>query len=174
MKEIIVGENEERVFDFKHEQDSQIVIMLSGVGARVTVNETFMTNQDVKSDLKIVHAASKTFSRVNTVGVVKKGILNTANCTVTIPDGSVGCDTFVKQKFVLLDKLSRAQTFPGLEIKPSKVKAGHSSSIAPISLEQIFYLMSKGMSKREAEILIIQGLMGVSEDALKIFLGGIK
>jgi Fe-S cluster assembly scaffold protein SufB len=58
---------------------------------------------------------------------------------------------------MILGKEARADAIPGLEIETNEVKATHSASVAQINDEQIFYLMSRGMSEDEAKRLIIVG-----------------
>ena len=64
---------------------------------------------------------------------------------------------YLAEHGMILGKEARADAIPGLEIETNEVKATHSASVAQINDEQIFYLMSRGMSEDEAKKLIIVG-----------------
>ena len=64
---------------------------------------------------------------------------------------------YLAEHGMILGKEARADAIPGLEIETNEVKATHSASVAQINEEQIFYLMSRGMSEDEAKKMIIVG-----------------
>ncbi len=168
MKEIIIDGKEENISLFCAGGESEIVVRLVSEGSSVVIDEVFFTDADSKSVISIIHEAGKTKSRVDSRGVVKNGVKNVSFCNVLIPKSSHDCDTYVKQKFLLLGKTSKAEAIPGLEIMPNKVKAGHSSSVAPISMEQVFYLTSRGFSDSEAKQLIINGFLNQKKEPVAL------
>ena len=60
---------------------------------------------------------------------------------------------------MILSKKARADAIPGLEIMTNEVKATHSGSVSQVDEEQIFYLMSRGLSQSEAQRMIIIGFL---------------
>ncbi len=58
---------------------------------------------------------------------------------------------------MLLDKRTRSDAIPGLDIDTNEVKATHSASVAQIDEEQIFYLMARGLPQDEAKKIIVIG-----------------
>lgn len=70
-----------------------------------------------------------------------------------------GTETFLRQKVLLLGEGARAITKPELEIETQEVKAGHAASIGQVDEEQLFYLMSRGLSKKEATKLLVEAFL---------------
>jgi Fe-S cluster assembly protein SufB len=60
---------------------------------------------------------------------------------------------------LILDQLSRSDTYPYIEIDEDDVKIGHEASVSKIGEEQLFYLRSRGLSEAEASTLIVSGFI---------------
>ncbi len=119
---------------------------------------------NISSNLVIVHDARRTTSRVNCRGVVDKDKKVFANAKIVIPKHAQLSDSFVSQKFMLLDKTAKAEAIPSLEIEANEVKASHSAIIAPLDYEKIFYMMSKGLSYKDACLLLVEGFLQIPEE----------
>ena len=70
-----------------------------------------------------------------------------------------GADAFLRLKVLLLGENARAITVPELEIMTNDVKAGHAASVGRLDQEQIFYLMSRGISREEATKLLVEAFL---------------
>ena len=68
-------------------------------------------------------------------------------------------NSFLSGRSILLDKGAKSDAIPGLEILTNDVKATHSASVAQIDEEQIFYLGSRCLNRREAERIIVEGFL---------------
>ena len=160
MIEIVVGQNEKRVVKILHDSQKkeERVITLAGEGAEVEVEEVFISSSD--SSIRIVHSAPRTKSLIKTRGVVDKSQLATANACVVIPKSSYLCESFVSQRFLLLDETSRAQVTPSLEIEANDVSASHETAIAPLDEQAIFYAETRGLSRSDAKKLLIDAFLG--------------
>src|SRR3989344_708196 len=110
MQEIVIGENEKQNLVLVHNtsESAERVIRLAGQGAEVHIDEIFLDGT-VTSNLVIVHDARRTISRVRTRGVVGKGQNILAHAKIIIACHAQLSDTFVSQKFMLLDKSARAE-----------------------------------------------------------------
>jgi Fe-S cluster assembly scaffold protein SufB len=106
------------------------------------------------------HKVGKSFCRVEVRGVVKSGARVNLSGRVKIDKDARGSDSFLAMKLLLLDNISMAVAEPELEIENNEVKASHSASVGMIDEEQLFYLMSRGLSKVEAEKVIVEGFLG--------------
>ena len=95
----------------------------------------------------IIHAACDDKSRSIGTGILK---IDT-NC-----DGSNASQIF---RNLLLSEKSRAESIPELEVLSDDVKAAHGAASAPVSAEQLHYLMSRGLTKSSAEALIVEGFL---------------
>ena len=72
------------------------------------------------------------------------------------PEGQ-DTDAYQKNDNLILHERARADTLPGLEIKANEVRCTHGATAGPIDKEQVFYLMSRGLSYNQAERLIVDG-----------------
>ena len=106
------------------------------------------------------HKVGKTKCRVDVKGVVRGGARVKIKGLVKIDEGAKQSDSFLSMKLLLLDDKSMATAEPELEIKNNEVKASHSASVGRIDEEQLFYLETRGISRTEAENLIIKGFLG--------------
>lgn len=161
MSEIIVNAGEEKRLLLVHDSSKfeNVVIRLAGEGAKVIVDEIFIS--DSKSDVKIVHDSPNTESFVFSRGAVSKEV--GAFATVHIPKGMKNSKSVVKQRFILLNNSAKANATPALEIEESDVSAAHSSSVAPLSEKELFYLQSRGFSEVESRKLLVEALLSLPE-----------
>ena len=60
---------------------------------------------------------------------------------------------------MLLDKTSKAEAIPSLEIEADEVKASHAATISPLDQEKLFYVMARGLSYVDASKLLIEGFL---------------
>lgn len=161
MNEVVVSAGEEKRLLLVHDsqRSESVVVRLAGKGAKVVVDEIFLS--DSKSDVKIVHDSPDTESFVFSRGAVLKevGVL----ATVQIPKGMKNSRSVVKQRFILLNNLAKANATPALEIEESDVVASHSSSVAPLSEKEIFYLQSRGFSESESRRMLVEAILCLPE-----------
>lgn len=78
---------------------------------------------------------------------------------ILIQKDAVGANAFLRFKVLLLGKTARAQVDPELEILTNDVRASHAASVGQIDSEQLFYLMSRGISKKESIKLIVEAFL---------------
>jgi len=76
---------------------------------------------------------------------------------LVIPKTAQMTDTYLSHDTLLLSDFARARTVPALEIEANDVKAGHAATIGKVDEELMFYLLSRGISSKEAERLLITG-----------------
>ena len=76
-----------------------------------------------------------------------------------IADGAVKSKSNVVCDALILDPQSRSDTYPYIEVDESDVTIGHEASVSKIGDEQLFYLMSRGLSEQEAATLIVAGFI---------------
>lgn len=112
---------------------------------------------EYKLNIKAVHSARNTGGRVVVRAIAKNGAQVTLSGVIKIEKSGQGTDNFLELRVLLLDDESRATVDPQLEIEANEVKAGHAASVSKIDEVQILYLMSRGMSREEAEKQIVEG-----------------
>jgi len=90
--------------------------------------------------------------------VMENGQLNLRGM-IKIKKKANNVEAFLRQKVLLVGKNSRATAIPELEIESNDVKASHAASIGRINEEEIFYLQSRGLSRVEAQNMIIKAFL---------------
>ena len=71
--------------------------------------------------------------------------------------GAENVKSFVRCDALMLDEISRSDTYPSIEIDEDQVSIEHEASVSKISDEQMFYLMSRGLGEAEAKTMIVNG-----------------
>ena len=91
---------------------------------------------------------------------------------IRVAKGAHGTDAYQTNRNLLLSDRARADSLPNLEIEADDVKCSHGASVGQLDAEAIFYLMSRGMSRGQAERLVVLGFLG---DVLqRLPLGGVS
>jgi len=110
---------------------------------------------------KAVHLALNTTSRIVGKSVCKDGGVATYRGTVKVAPGATGVTTSVRCDALILDEGSRSETYPYIDIQEDDTSMSHEATVGRVSDDQIFYLMSRGMTENEATNLIVQGFLEV-------------
>jgi Fe-S cluster assembly protein SufB len=114
-------------------------------------------HQDAGS--KMVHCAPNTFSRVVSKSISKSGGRASYRGLVKIANGASGCKSNVVCDALLLDSASRSDTYPYIEVDEDNVAVEHEASVSKIAEDQLFYLMSRGLTEAEASAMIVTGFI---------------
>jgi len=108
---------------------------------------------------KMVHVAPHTSSVVVSKSISKDGGRSSYRGLVKVYPGCVGAKASVRCDALILDEESRSDTYPYMEIDEQQVSVSHEASVSKIAAEQLFYLMSRGLSETEAATLIVSGFI---------------
>jgi Fe-S cluster assembly protein SufB len=108
---------------------------------------------------KVVHGAPHTSSIITSKSISKDGGRGTYRGLVKVINGAKGARSKVVCDALILDKESRSDTYPVMEVDESEVSIAHEASVSRIQDEQLFYLMSRGLSETEASIMIVNGFI---------------
>ena len=73
--------------------------------------------------------------------------------------GAHGSKSNVVCDALLVDTISRSDTYPYVDIREDDVEMGHEASVSKVSEDQLFYLMSRGMAQDEAMAMIVRGFI---------------
>lgn len=76
-----------------------------------------------------------------------------------IETGAKETNTYLKIDCLMMSDRAQARVIPSLEIMEDSVKSGHGATVSSIDEEQLYYLMSRGITKAEAENLIVEGFL---------------
>jgi Fe-S cluster assembly protein SufB len=108
---------------------------------------------------KIVHAAPNTSGRIVSKSISKNGGRASYRGLVKVEPGAKKSKSSVVCDALILDDKSRSDTYPYIEIEEQDVSVGHEASVSKIGEEQLFYLMSRGLSEAEASTMIVGGFI---------------
>src|SRR5688572_19427566 len=108
---------------------------------------------------KMVHAAPHTSSTIVSKSVARGGGRTSYRGLVQIDEGAYGSKSTVKCDALLVDTISRSDTYPYVDVREDDVSMGHEATVSRVSDDQLFYLMSRGMSEDEAMAMIVRGFI---------------
>ena len=108
---------------------------------------------------KITHMAPNTSSVITSKSISKDGGRSSYRGLLQVNDGAVNSRSKVVCDALILDDESRTDTYPYIDIKENAVDIGHEATVSKIGDEQLFYLMSRGLSETEASAMVVSGFI---------------
>jgi len=108
---------------------------------------------------KMVHFAPNTTSKITSKSISKGGGRASYRGLLKVYKGAQGVKSNVVCDALLLDPQSRSDTYPYIEIDEDDVSIGHEASVSKVGEEQLFYLMSRGLSEEEATTMVVSGFI---------------
>ncbi len=108
---------------------------------------------------KMVHAAPNTSSTIVSKSVARGGGRTSYRGLVQIMEGAANSKSTVRCDALLVDTISRSDTYPYVDVREDDVHMGHEATVSKVSDDQLFYLMSRGMTEEEAMAMIVRGFI---------------
>jgi Fe-S cluster assembly protein SufB len=108
---------------------------------------------------KMVHAAPDTSSSIVSKSVARGGGRTSYRGLIQINEGAHGSKSTVRCDALLVDTISRSDTYPYVDVREDDVQMGHEATVSKVSDDQLFYLMSRGMGEDEAMAMIVRGFV---------------
>ena len=108
---------------------------------------------------KMIHVAANTTSTITSKSISKGGGRTSYRGHIKMYPGANNSKSFVKCDALLLDDESRSDTYPYNDVDAENVTLGHEATVSKVSDEQLFYLMSRGITRNEAETMIVNGFI---------------
>ncbi|MCI2264080.1 Fe-S cluster assembly protein SufB [Sediminivirga luteola] len=136
-------------------------IWLTGPHARgETLSVAFAGNgQHQDTGAKMVHAAPHTSSSIVSKSVARGGGRAGYRGLVQVQPGAEHSSNTVLCDALLVDNISRSDTYPYIDIREDDVSLGHEATVSKVSEDQLFYLMSRGLEETEAMAMIVRGFI---------------
>ena len=116
-------------------------------------------NQHQDTGAKMVHLAPNTTSRTTSKSVSKNNGRTTYRGLLHVAKGATNVKASVRCDALLLDDMSKTDTYPYMEINQEDATITHEATVGKIGDEQIFYLMTRGFTEEEALTLIVNGFI---------------
>jgi len=147
------------------------------IGSKVTMKypSVWMTGEHAKGEVlsiafagagqhqdagaKMVHAAPYTSSTIISKSVARGGGRTSYRGLVQIEPGAHHSKSTVKCDALLVDTISRSDTYPYVDVREDDVSMGHEATVSKVSDDQLFYLMSRGLSEDESMAMIVRGFV---------------
>jgi Fe-S cluster assembly protein SufB len=136
-------------------------LILKGKGARGELLSLAYAGKGQHQDTggKAIHLASNTTSTLTSKSVSVNGGRASYRGIVKIVSGAKKSKSFVRCDALLLDEMSRSDTYPTNIVNEEDVTLGHEASVSKIGENQLFYLMSRGLNEAQATSLIVNGFI---------------
>ena len=116
-------------------------------------------DQDQDTGTKVYHLAKNTTSIVRSKSISQGGGITSYRGLIHIKKGAKNCKSHVECDALMIDNISKSNTFPYMDVKENDVDLGHGATVGKISDEQLFYLMSRGLSQEQASQMIVSGFI---------------
>jgi len=108
---------------------------------------------------KMVHAAPYTSSTIVSKSVARGGGRTSYRGLVQVEPGAHHSRSTVKCDALLVDTISRSDTYPYVDVREDDVSMGHEATVSKVSDDQLFYLMSRGLTEDEAMAMVVRGFV---------------
>ena len=108
---------------------------------------------------KMVHCAPETTSTIISKSISKDGGLTSYRGLVKVDEGATGAKAFVRCDALILDEMSISETKPYMEVGEQDASIGHEATVSKIGDDQLFYLMSRGLTEAQAMGMIVNGFI---------------
>ena len=108
---------------------------------------------------KMVHAAPFTTSNIVSKSVARGGGRTSYRGLVQVQEGAHGSRSNVVCDALLVDTISRSDTYPYVDVREDDVSLGHEATVSRVGEDQLFYLMSRGLEESEAMAMVVRGFV---------------
>ncbi|MCS6829065.1 MAG: Fe-S cluster assembly protein SufD [Armatimonadota bacterium] len=158
-------------------RDSHLTTITVALGAslsKVTIESVLCSPGAVSDMLGVVFGDSKQHFdhhtvQMHTVGNTTSDLLfkvaldeqaySAYSGLIRIEPGAQKANAYQRNENLVLSSTAHAETLPNLEIEANDVRCTHGATVAPVDVEQMFYLMSRGLAPRDAKRLIVEGFL---------------
>src|SRR6059058_2939420 len=136
-------------------------IYLLGKGARGEVLSVAFAGEGMHTDAggKAIHAAPYTSSVITSKSVSKGGGRTGYRGLIRVEPGAHHAKSIVRCDALILDEQSRSDTYPYVEVEEQSAHLGHEATVSRVGEDQLFYLMSRGLSEAEATAMELNRLI---------------
>ncbi len=115
--------------------------------------------QHLDAGAKMVHVAPNTTSLITSKSISKDGGRAGYRGLLRVEENAGGVKSFVRCDALILDDKSRSDTYPYMEIEDANAQIGHEATVSKVGDDQLFYLMSRGLSEQEATAMVVAGFI---------------
>ena len=136
-----------------------VYLMEPGAHGEILSVAMATTGMHQDAGAKVVHVSPDTTSVINSKSISRAGGRTSYRGLVKVYPGAERSKSKVRCDALLLDEESRSDTYPYMEIEDERVQIEHEATVSKIGDEQLFYLMSRGLTETEASTMIVNGFV---------------
>jgi len=136
-----------------------IVLKESGAKAQIISISVAKAGQHQDAGGKIIHEAPHTSSNFISKSISQDGGRSSFRGLVKVADGAKDVKASMNCDALLLDSISRSDTYPTIIVKEKSADVGHEASVSKLDDEQLFYIQSRGLSHQKAKALVVNGFI---------------
>jgi len=153
--------NQTFFFTGKKEQRFKQKLFMCGRGATARVMGALIggKGESYTIETEKIHTAPDTQSEIHLYGVLYERAMCSYNGLITLEKDSLRAHADQQNKMLLMHKTARAISIPSLQAKHNDLTCGHGAAISYLDNEQLFYIMGRGISKEQAEDLLVAGFI---------------
>ncbi|MBI2590101.1 SufD family Fe-S cluster assembly protein [Candidatus Berkelbacteria bacterium] len=146
-----------------------LYVDIISTNVKLIIISTFLgkAQDNFQFDIQIHHRAPKTQSDIKIFAALFEMSQLSVNGAINLPTGVKNSSTYFFVKSLLLSDKARTRVIPSLGIEENEVRAGHGVSIGRISDEELFYLMSRGLTQAQAQNLLVQSLFEPAREKIR-------
>lgn len=136
-------------------------VFLTGRGAKGKILSLALANDDQHQDAggKMIHAAPDTTSTIISKSISKGSGRTSYRGLIKVLPNATGAKSHVQCDALLIDPESRSDTYPTMDIHEDDAEVAHEATVTKLGEEQLFYLMSRGLSEAESAALLVNGFL---------------
>ena len=157
-------------FGSKQRQDARCENELVGQGASARVTGTYFADglQHLDYDTFQEHVAPNTTSDFAFRGVLRDDASAVWRGMIRVEDDAQRTNAYQENRNLILSPKAHADSIPGLEILANDVRCTHGATNSPVNRDELFYCMARGLSRGEAERLIVRGFFQDMLDRIQL------
>ncbi len=162
-KKIVVGKDEFR--EVVIEKPGEYLVVLAASGAEAEIKGAFVADGKANFEVSVVvhHQAPHTQAKTMLRAVGKDTAKLKLAGRIIVDKKCSNINSFLTERVLLLSPTAVAECIPDLEIESDDVRCSHAASITKIPEEHLFYLMSRGLDRSEAEKMIVEGFLSLDD-----------
>lgn len=162
--EHLITTNTPQVIHLKDPGHYRVVLEAEGADVQIRGGWQTKERERVEITVEIVHQARHTRSETVLRGVARDQSHLQLSGTIIVTPDAAHTNAFLTENILLLSPRASAQAVPNLEIETNEVKCSHAATVSSIPEEHLFYLMSRGLQREQAEQLIVDGFLSLAKD----------
>jgi len=136
-----------------------VILKEEGAKAQIISIAVAGAGQHQDAGAKVIHIAPRTTSNIVSKSISKQGGRSTYRGLLKVTKQAAECSSRIQCDALILDNLSRTDTYPTIQVLGERATIGHEASVSKVSDEQLYYLTSRGLSKEAARAMIVNGFI---------------